>query len=33
LYYYIAGACHVVQYRQSLNDPKLAEEHAKKATL
>jgi hypothetical protein len=33
LYYYIAGSCHVVQYRQSLNDPKLAEEHAKKAIL
>ncbi|CAG8886421.1 unnamed protein product [Penicillium egyptiacum] len=33
LYYYIAGSCHVVLYQQSLNDPKLAEEHAKKATL
>lgn len=32
LYYYIAGSCHVALYRQSLNDPKLAEEHAKKAT-
>ncbi|CAI7610921.1 unnamed protein product [Penicillium glandicola] len=31
LYYYIAGSCHVVLYRQSLHDPKLAEEHAKKA--
>ncbi|KAJ5957484.1 hypothetical protein N7501_011763 [Penicillium viridicatum] len=33
LYYYIAGSCHVALYRQSLNDPKLAEEHAKKATV
>ncbi|KAK4867833.1 hypothetical protein LT330_007492 [Penicillium expansum] len=33
LYYYIAGSCHVALYRQSLNDPKLAEQHAKKATL
>ncbi|KAJ5827360.1 Outer membrane protein IML2 mitochondrial/Tetratricopeptide repeat protein 39 [Penicillium robsamsonii] len=33
LYYYIAGSCHVALYRQSLHDPKLAEEHAKKATV
>ncbi|CAG7921919.1 unnamed protein product [Penicillium olsonii] len=33
LYYYIAGSCHVVLYRQSLHDPKLAEEHATKAAL
>ncbi|KAJ5951102.1 Outer membrane protein IML2 mitochondrial/Tetratricopeptide repeat protein 39 [Penicillium vulpinum] len=33
LYYYIAGSCHVALYRKSLNDPKVAEEHAKKATL
>ncbi|KAI2754353.1 hypothetical protein DTO006G1_8675 [Penicillium roqueforti] len=33
LYYYIAGSCHVVLYRQSLDDPKLAAEHAKKATM
>ncbi|KAJ5794168.1 Outer membrane protein IML2 mitochondrial/Tetratricopeptide repeat protein 39 [Penicillium paradoxum] len=31
LYYYIAGSCHVVLYRQSLNDPKTAAKHAKKA--
>ncbi|KAJ5185621.1 Outer membrane protein IML2 mitochondrial/Tetratricopeptide repeat protein 39 [Penicillium cf. griseofulvum] len=33
LYYYIAGSCHVALYRQSLHDPKLAAEHAKKATV
>ncbi|KAJ9492370.1 hypothetical protein VN97_g852 [Penicillium thymicola] len=33
LYYYIAGSCHVALYRQSLDDPKLAEAHAKKATV
>ncbi|KAK9848974.1 hypothetical protein MYU51_015077 [Penicillium brevicompactum] len=33
LYYYIAGSCHVVLYRQSLNDPKRAEAHAAKATM
>lgn len=33
LYYYIAGSCHVALYRQSLHDPRLAEEHANKATL
>ncbi|CAL5871067.1 uncharacterized protein PFLUO_LOCUS5313 [Penicillium psychrofluorescens] len=32
LYYYIAGSCHVVLYRESKSDPKVAEEHAKKAT-
>lgn len=31
LYYYIAGSCHVVLYRESLSDPKRAEKHAKKA--
>lgn len=32
LYYYIAGSCHVVLYRQSIvNDPKKAKEHATKA--
>jgi hypothetical protein len=36
LYYYIAGSCHVVLYRQCLQDTKLAKlgaEHAKKAAL
>ncbi|KAJ5135872.1 uncharacterized protein N7515_005150 [Penicillium bovifimosum] len=36
LYYYIAGSCHVVLYRQCLKDTKLekfAAEHAKKAAL
>jgi hypothetical protein len=33
LYYYIAGSCHVALYRQNLSDPKLAEEHAKKAAI
>ncbi|KAJ5562003.1 hypothetical protein N7535_003534 [Penicillium sp. DV-2018c] len=35
LYYYIAGSCHVVLYRQCLQDPELAKSaagHAKKAT-
>jgi hypothetical protein len=32
LYYYIAGSCHVVLYRESKSDPKVAEEHARKAT-
>ncbi|KAI2790129.1 Inclusion body clearance protein iml2 [Penicillium oxalicum] len=32
LYYYIAGSCHVAQYRQlHTSDPKKAEEHAAKA--
>lgn len=31
LYYYIAGSCHVVLYRESLSDPKRAEKHAEKA--
>ncbi|KAJ5098904.1 hypothetical protein N7532_005905 [Penicillium argentinense] len=32
LYYYIAGSCHVVLYRDNISDPKKADEHAKKAT-
>ncbi|KAJ5091871.1 hypothetical protein NUU61_006741 [Penicillium alfredii] len=32
LYYYIAGSCHVVRYREFItSDPKRAEEHASKA--
>lgn len=31
MYYYIAGSCHVVLYRECIDDPKQAEVHAQKA--
>ncbi|KAJ5246896.1 hypothetical protein N7468_001879 [Penicillium chermesinum] len=32
LYYYIAGSCHAMLYRQNLDDPEKAKVHAEKAT-